>query len=219
MKRTLLLVALGLAMCSVAKADSACTTATLSTYLAAGFSCTLDGLTFSSFSASFNQSGGAANPGAAGITITPTLAGLVFDFTGGWVVSSGQTLDTIVRFTIDSASPIISDLSLTLVAAGCSGPGAVGLTENAASVGASLFTSCTNGSVDLTTHTATFSPVSSLTVVKDLTLSGGTTGSASVSEFTNAVSDVPEPGTLALFGTGLLGLASLIRRKLRRELP
>lgn len=35
--------------------------------------------------------------------------------------------------------------------------------------------------------------------------------------FVNRVAVVPEPGTLTMLGTGLLGLAGLVRRRFRRS--
>jgi hypothetical protein len=42
---------------------------------------------------------------------------------------------------------------------------------------------------------------------------GSTTISSGDTNFTTAT--VPEPGSLSLFGTGLIGIAGLVRRKLR----
>lgn len=43
---------------------------------------------------------------------------------------------------------------------------------------------------------------------------GGQVGTTSVSSNPNCGTPIPEPGTLALFGTGMLGLAGVIRRRL-----
>jgi hypothetical protein len=52
-------------------------------------------------------------------------------------------------------------------------------------------------------------------VVKDIELLGGSDGSASLlSGVQNQFSEVPEPGSMLLMGTGALGLAGVLRRKL-----
>ena len=211
MKKIVFLAVLVLAVSAVPAKATTCVPDSLANYILAG-SCTLDGLTFSAFSYIPTNA-----PPASSITITPTLAGLIFAFNSSWVASANQIVDSTIAFTITAASAIIKDLDLTLVAASCSGTGTVTLTENAVSGGTGVATLggilCSGGVPDLTTHIATFAPVSSLTVTKDLGLNGNS-GSASVSQFNNSVSLVPEPGTLALFGSGLLGIAGLIRRKL-----
>jgi hypothetical protein len=44
---------------------------------------------------------------------------------------------------------------------------------------------------------------------------GGFTGSIPVASGDTTISTVPEPGTLGLLGTGLVGLAGIVRRKLK----
>jgi len=70
-----------------------------------------------------------------------------------------------------------------------------------------------NSSTSILTASATFSPVSVVDVVKDITLLGGSNGSAAlVSGVQNQFSEVPEPGSLVLFGSGIAGLAGVLRR-------
>ena len=61
-----------------------------------------------------------------------------------------------------------------------------------------------------------FAGVSEVDLEKDIEVVAGSNGSASVSLVTNQFSEgqVPEPSSLVLFGTGIVGIAGLLRRKL-----
>uniref|UniRef100_Q01QF6 PEP-CTERM protein-sorting domain-containing protein n=1 Tax=Solibacter usitatus (strain Ellin6076) TaxID=234267 RepID=Q01QF6_SOLUE len=65
------------------------------------------------------------------------------------------------------------------------------------------------------TSITTFSPVSFVTVSKNLqvNVSAGTTGTASIASFREGFSEMPEPVSCVLFGSGLLGLGILRRRR------
>ncbi|MEO7649257.1 MAG: PEP-CTERM sorting domain-containing protein [Bryobacteraceae bacterium] len=59
--------------------------------------------------------------------------------------------------------------------------------------------------------------VSQIDVLKVLVIDSGTSGSASVSSFSNTTDSVPEPMTLSLIGTGLLGLGIMKKRRRQRS--
>jgi hypothetical protein len=61
--------------------------------------------------------------------------------------------------------------------------------------------------------------VSEVDVAKDVEIEAGTNGNASLSLVTNQFSDVPEPDSIMLFGSGVLALAGLLRRITPTRLP
>jgi hypothetical protein len=222
MKRLFLVVAVAL-VCSVAThaAPTACPTESLSAYLTSfgvgDSSCIAGGITYSDFA--YTPSGGA--PVAADITVTPNGALLAFVFNGSWTAAGTGSSDSTLQFSAQGSE--IDDISAQVVAGSCTAPGSYSLSENVyagldsvtGSVlpGTGIGIVCTNSVVS-----ATFtSPQSAVTVVKDLGVNGGggnDQGSAIVSEFTDQLSTVPEPGSLLLFGTGILGVAGILRRKI-----
>jgi hypothetical protein len=69
------------------------------------------------------------------------------------------------------------------------------------------------------TATATFLPVNALTATKDqdnFAFNGSTATSQIVDAFSVTGGSIPEPGTIALFGAGLLGCALYLGRRRRR---
>lgn len=209
-RRTLLLTTIFLCIGCTAWAGT-CAIGTLAIYDTAGFSCTLDGFTFSNFSYSASASGGASAPDAAGVAVTPitgTETGLQFN--AAWIVGSGQTEDAAIGYTVTCPS-CITDLVLTMTGA-ATGTGIGGVAEQAGAL-PSLGVSTGGPS----SASETFAPVSSLSVTKDIGVSGGANGTAHISVVDNLFSRtaIPEP-SLLLVCTGLLGLIPLARRRLQR---
>jgi hypothetical protein len=214
MKKVLLLLLLA-AACGMSPSAfaGACSQGTLSAYTASGFSCTIDGKTFSDWGYSPTAGGGASVVPATSVAVIPCPSvssfclGIPtgeegFVFTAPWGVAPGQMQDAAITYAISSSSKVL-DALLLYGGFGKTGTG-FGSVAETLSNGGSLFVSDPPGipsSVSLT-----FSPVSSVTVIKNIELAGGTGGTAAISEVVNAWSQVgvPEPRTLTLFGAGLL---------------
>ena len=220
-------VLLGTSMLAVA---SPCPIATYDNYLGSGFSCTIDDKTFSNFSYSPSASGGAALIPPSGVAVVPvtTLNNPGFLFTGGFGLISNQTQDELFGFTVrvNQGGNPIDDITLLQLGTGFTGTGSASIAETVC-LGDTFANGCLGGTivtlstvdnstlVKLSDH-ITFAPVRVIDVVKDLELFGGPSGSAFVSGVENQFSEVvtPEPSTLILLGTGALGLAGILRRKI-----
>jgi hypothetical protein len=224
MKKALFVMVMMLGMSALGHA-STCAPGSLTSYISgANAGCTIDGATYSGFIYTLTPAS-ATHPTSDDVSITPTGVGLTFQFTNAfWSEQANQAVDSNIQYTVTASSPIFSDVHLALTSASCQGGGSVSLTENAfvgagtggASLG-SLVASCTGAGVISNPGDLVFAPKTQITVTKDLSVNGGTTGSnitASVSAFTNNISTVPEPSSLLMLGSGLFGLAGIIRRKL-----
>jgi hypothetical protein len=223
MKKTLLLLTFVFGMSYSAWAG-ACTSGTLATYDAPGFSCTIDdNITFSGFG--YVPSGSIIIP-AADVVVTPEVIGGEegFQFNAPWFALPGGFLDSFIDYTATCDGCTIDDLKLSMAGAGADPGGIVRVDETYQSISPALSGSLTVGQAGTTTilsDTANFSPVGSLTVSKDILLGGGTSGLGSaVSSVTNLFSTtgqtvIPEP-SLLLLSAGLLGLLPFARRKFLR---
>lgn len=229
----LLLVVVVILLTGVGLADN-CPVTTLDNYLGSGFSCGIDDKTFSNF-----QYSGTSNPGGFGlpagsVAVTPiTTAGNPgLQFSAGWFASTTSGIleeDSLIQYSVNvnQGGNLISGLSLSIAGVGWTGTGAV-LVDETACLGAML-PSCSGGTIETLSvyasssgtklyDSVSFTGVSEIDLAKDITVQAGTNGTASLSLVTNQFSEgggtVPEPSSIFLFGSGVLGLAGVLRRKL-----
>ncbi len=217
MKKTLLLFTLVLGTSFAAWAGS-CATATLAVYDAPGFSCSIDDITFSGFS---YVPSGSVIISASDVSVTPEISGseLGFQFNAPWFALPGGFLDSFIDYTATCDGCQIDDLVLNMAGAGAGTGGIVRVDENSPALTGTLTVGAA-GATTILSDSATFAPVGSLTVSKDILLGGGTSGLGSaVSSVTNLFSTtptvVPEPSLLVLCA-GFLGLAPMARRRFVR---
>jgi hypothetical protein len=203
---------------------SDCIVTTYDQYLGPGFSCGIGDKTFENFSYS---TGGTNQIGASSITANPinTPFNPGFLFNAPWAAQAGQTQSSVIGFTatVNPGGNLIDDLSLYMFGAGVLGTGQVSVTETYCA-GDTFADSCAHGtqgtletilnsSTSILHASASFGPVNIVDVQKDIELVGGDNGSAAlVSGVQNQFSEVPEPGSLMLFGSGVAGLAGILRR-------
>jgi len=203
-----------------------CIVAGYDTYI--GTSCGIDDKTLSDFS--YSTSGTNQLP-ASSITVnpinTPFNPGLLFN--APWGAGANETEGSLIGFTVsvNRGGNLIKDLSLFMFGAGVLGTGQVSVAETYCA-GDTFANGCANGvtgelltilnsSTSILIASVTFdNPVSIVDVRKDVELLGGDNGSAAlVSGVQNQFSEVPEPGSLVLFGSGIAGLAGVLRRYVR----
>lgn len=241
-KQFLFLVAMALLMCSISSAvPIVCPDgANYATYLALNASggCFIGDKLFTSFSYSATSIGTTPVPASAVrvTTIGSPVATILdpvnfgFLFNAPWFVGAGQTLDSVIDFTVTTISGqrLIVDDTLTM-AGGFSGTGVARVDETVCLGGPiggcppgggrdkHVFTSLATGT-RLTDHipdaTRTFPAQSTVSVIKDILVTGGENGTANITVVINTVSQ-PEPATLLMIGSGLLGLG-LLHRKMKR---
>jgi hypothetical protein len=133
---------------------------------------------------------------------------------------AGGTLQSIIRYSVQtlSGAALIEDLTLAVGPVSELNPGAssVSATEYAC-VGLNIV--CDANNADFTLHATpdgqpaheVFTPVTSLSVAKQLNITAEAGNVVTLSSVTNEISQIPEPGTYALLCSGFAILA--LRRK------
>ncbi len=203
-----------------------CVTNTYDNYVGPpSISCTITDKTFSNF---FYSTSGSDHLPPNEITVTPVTTpydpGLLF--AAPWSVSSLHTQDSLLGFTVQvtSGSALITDLSLLIFGAGVTGTAMVSVVETYC-LGDTFSDMCKNGTTGtLMTYIngsssklsdqVYFKGVSEVDVMKDIMLKGGDNGSAVLSGVENQFSEIPEPASLAILGSGLIGMGGLLRKRL-----
>lgn len=226
-KQLVLLCTIALLFCTVGTA-AVCTTGTVASYISLGTTgCTYGDKTFSNFTFTSSASGGGVAPTAAGIAVTPVtvLGDLGLQFNALWTANSNQIVDTTINFDVfvqGGAGMLIEDASTVQSSGGFTGTGTASVTEGICGPTPCLTTVSTTtintaGTTQLSDH-VTFTPTGSIHAVKDIGVSGGTSGTASLSQVIDTFSQtaVPEPASVMLFGTLLLGVGQICRRRMAK---
>jgi hypothetical protein len=193
-------------------AAAPCGTTTLNNWLVTGFSCEVGNLTFSNFTYSPD---GFVNVPANVVGVhpatTPLTEGPGVGFNAGWQNTGTTTLDALITFnvTAPAATPIV-DFHLLLDGVVGSNVLDVATLNNAAGQNVATVSSSDNS-----VHSATFAPVTFLSVHDDILVGPGSTISSVDKQFSQVPGPVVGaglPGLVAACG-GLLALARRRRRQ------
>jgi hypothetical protein len=221
----------GLLMASTTPASAAaCAAGAYSTYnpqnpgVGGSITCTIDNLSFSNFSFTGTAGGGANVPTAASINIIPitTPGNEGFTFNPGFIEANGASQDVEVNFEVTALNGAkITDLGIGFNGVASGTGSATSFSEQYCTGG---FGTCNNifavtNPPPVLSQEINIPATSTLFVVKDVGATAGTGGSASISAFANTFSqtEVPIPGALPLFATGLVGLWGLRRKRSKQS--
>jgi hypothetical protein len=197
--------------------------------------CTLGGLTFSNFHFASTMN----PPNDTQVTIVPgtdSSGDVGFQFDGGFDSNAGQDLSITFAYEIQAGTASITGEALGISGFGQSGTGSVDVGESIC-LGTYVNGACTGAVKSLTVYDFGPSAISAydsvafsspdpttLSLVKNLVVNGGSNGTASISEVANTTmtsagggttggGPVPEPNTLVMLGSGLMVAALAWRRR------
>lgn len=182
---------------------------------------------FSGFVLSADSTGGALPPNADTVYLQGGQDNTSGDYGLRFLlllnVASNQSITADLTFKVSilpNYQYFIKDASMILTNASATGTGAVNVAETildapppAGNAIASLHCSKVygDGGVNLRDY-AEFDLIKDIWVSKEISLVGGTSGTAHMSEFFQFYSQIPEPATVLLFGLGALVLLRIRRR-------
>jgi hypothetical protein len=190
----------------------ACVSGTIGTYETAGFSCSVGPVTFSSF----------------GIVTSTTGTGSISSPINVLVESGGGEYGLALSYSADTGtSPPASSVDVTWtynVAANLLDDSVLSLSGTVSGTGSITANEVLSNSITLTltkagTTSTTFTPIASLSVIKDQNDYSGSLGSSESSVVENefSVTTTPIPAALPLFATGLVGLWGFRRKRSKRN--
>ena len=197
---------------------SPCSSAPLTDYLTNGFSCSVEGLTFSNFSYGFQTTGLTGNPTPGSVLVVPVSGGLKlvsdqFSVGNSDNNNPGGTMNLFFNYQVSGQMDWMG-LGWMVGNSGDTGNNYWTLNEYAGSNFLSLqFCSDCPGPP---TGTSRVIPLTYGFGVSDqLFLEAGTGGDSSLNWLDNQFSPTPEPAAIALFGTSMLLLAHKLKGNTR----
>ncbi len=175
---------------------------------------------FYDFSFTATAGGGALAPAGDVKVVAADLGGEVaLLFNAFWVANAGQWVDTTIRYKVQVRDPLlfIDRVVLGAGAMTATGTGAAVITESVFDLPgltelANLAIFDSPPDLRLTREEAPVGPLKDIYVVKDIGVTGGTTGFGSISEIWQIYGQVPEPMSLGILAVGSLVLARRRRR-------
>lgn len=238
--RNLLMWVCPLAIAATAGAAPLCVTGTLSSYESMAAACSVGSYTFSEFH--FSAAGSiAVNPAAVQVQVVDTSAGQGLSFTGPFSATAGHSLDALISFLI--SAPVIPGETLAIQNANASGGANAQVVETVCESGVAgcggftpaALNAFVNPSASVLSESTTFSGLAAAgqavqaQVMKNIIVQGGSAGTsdrASIGTVLNTLpvpggsagpgggpTTVPEPDTMILLGSALVGGALLLRRR------